>query len=69
MKPLLLIPIFMFSSFLFPLESFNSCGIDWFDFLEAQRGCCSHHDGVCGCENGRKVCCDGTYSPTCTCHH
>jgi hypothetical protein len=33
----------------------------------AQRGCCSWHKGVCGCRNGRVVCCDGTLSPTCTC--
>jgi len=32
-----------------------------------QRGCCSWHDGVCGCEGGRKVCCDGTLSPSCRC--
>jgi hypothetical protein len=31
------------------------------------RGCCSWHKGVCDCENGRTVCCDGTYSPTCGC--
>jgi len=34
----------------------------------AQRGCCSHHGGVCGCANGRAKCCDNTLSPTCTCH-
>jgi len=33
----------------------------------SQSGCCSWHDGVCGCEDGRKVCCDGTLSPSCTC--
>lgn len=34
----------------------------------AQRGCCSWHQGVCGCSNlGVTVCCDGMYSPTCTC--
>ncbi len=33
------------------------------------QGCCSHHDGVCDCKYGRVVCCDGTFSPTCTCHH
>jgi hypothetical protein len=35
----------------------------------ARSGCCSWHDGVCGCDTsvGRQVCCDGTYSPTCTC--
>jgi hypothetical protein len=26
-----------------------------FSFVEARRGCCSHHGGVCGC-----FCCDGT---------
>jgi len=35
--------------------------------IEAQRGCCSHHDGVCGCSGGRQLCCDGTLSPSCTC--
>lgn len=32
-----------------------------------QSGCCSWHQGVCGCANGRKTCCDGTASPSCTC--
>lgn len=32
-----------------------------------RRGCCSHHGGVCGCENGRALCCDGRLSPTCGC--
>jgi hypothetical protein len=32
-----------------------------------QRGCCSHHQGVCGCSGGRTQCCDGTASPSCTC--
>lgn len=30
-------------------------------------GCCSKHKGVCGCQDGRVVCCDKTLSPTCTC--
>lgn len=34
----------------------------------AQRGCCSWHQGVCGCQSGRVVCCDGSYSPSCTCN-
>lgn len=34
----------------------------------AQRGCCSWHQGVCGCNSGRVVCCDRTYSPSCTCN-
>ena len=34
----------------------------------AQRGCCSHHRGVCGCsDDGRAICCDNTYSPSCGC--
>lgn len=33
----------------------------------AQRGCCSHHQGVCGCSGGHTQCCDGSQSPTCTC--
>lgn len=42
--------------FLFPLQSL------------ATSGCCSHHDGVCGCSSsGRQTCCDGTLSPSCTC--
>lgn len=32
-----------------------------------KRGCCSWHGGVNGCKNGRVVCADGTYSPSCTC--
>lgn len=35
--------------------------------LEYGRGCCSHHGGVCGCSNGRALCCDGTLSPSCGC--
>lgn len=34
----------------------------------AQRGCCSHHHGVCGCSpDGRAQCCDGSLSPSCGC--
>lgn len=35
----------------------------------AQSGCCSWHGGVSYCDTsvGRKVCNDGTYSPSCTC--
>lgn len=44
-----------------------------FFFLEvsvifAQQGCCSWHGGISYCaSNGRYVCRDGTYSPTCRC--
>jgi len=33
-----------------------------------RRGCCSHHGGVCGCEKGRALCCDGKLSPSCGCN-
>ncbi len=32
-----------------------------------RRGCCSWHSGVCGCSNGRAVCCDNTLSKSCGC--
>lgn len=34
-----------------------------------RRGCCSHHDGVCGCNTSTNMlrCCDGASSPTCSC--
>jgi len=35
--------------------------------LLVQRGCCSHYGGVCGCQSGWVTCCDGSYSPSCTC--
>ncbi len=34
----------------------------------ARRGCCSHHGGVCNYSGGRVVCCDGKFSPSCTCN-
>ena len=34
---------------------------------DARSGCCSWHDGVCGCSGGRASCCDGTLSPSCGC--
>jgi hypothetical protein len=34
---------------------------------DEQRGCCSHHNGVCGCSGGRTTCCDGSTSPSCQC--
>lgn len=37
------------------------------DKVLAGRGCCSHHGGQAYCSDGRWVCKDGTYSPTCTC--
>jgi len=48
-------------------EKWVGTGSDIEEYTSNQRGCCSWHDGVCGCDNGRKLCCDGTLSPTCTC--
>ena len=28
----------------------------------SQQGCCSHHQGVCGCAGNREQCCDGSLS-------
>lgn len=41
--------------------------LDWNQVI-ARRGCCSWHGGVCDCIGGRVVCCDGTFSPSCTCN-
>lgn len=36
--------------------------------LIVRSGCCSWHSGVCDCSSsGRVICCDGSYSPSCTC--
>ena len=36
--------------------------------VDAGRGCCSHHGGVCGCNNyGKETCCDGTTSKSSSC--
>lgn len=38
--------------------------------IYAQRGCCSHHGGQDYCaSNGKWVCKDGSYSPTCRCKY
>lgn len=52
-----LIAVLFFVAMLFPL------------YILARSGCCSWHDGVCGCDTsvGRQVCCDGSYSPSCVC--
>lgn len=53
MKKLLL---FIILILIFPIDSY------------AKQGCCSWHGGVSHCgDNGRYVCNDGTYSPSCTC--
>ena len=34
----------------------------------AQKDCCKGHKGVCGCRAGKIVCCDKTFSDSCTCN-
>jgi len=34
----------------------------------AQQACCKGNKGVCGCRAGKIVCCDKTFSDTCTCN-
>ena len=36
--------------------------------IDARTGCCYRHRGACGCKDHAVMCCDGTESPTCTCH-
>lgn len=40
-------------------------------YVDARRGCCSHHGGVSHCNTsiGMYVCNDGTVSPTCGCEY
>lgn len=68
MKVLVLLLSLIWCSQYFPFDNISNIYTDPFSFLKAEKqGCCSWHDGVCGCENGRIVCCDGTLSPSCTC--
>lgn len=64
LKNILLLPILASLVSAAPLCSFQTFATA----REAmQSGCCSHHGGVCGCVGGRKKCCDGALSPSCTC--
>jgi hypothetical protein len=38
------------------------------DRLAQQQACCKANKGVCGCRAGKIVCCDKTFSDTCTCN-
>ncbi|MGQ0580141.1 MAG: hypothetical protein ACT4PQ_14690 [Betaproteobacteria bacterium] len=38
------------------------------DLLAQQPECCKGNKGVCGCRAGKIVCCDKTFSDTCTCN-
>ncbi len=38
------------------------------DRLAQQPACCKANKGVCGCRAGKIVCCDKTFSDTCTCN-
>lgn len=38
------------------------------DRLAQQEACCKGQKGVCGCRAGKIVCCDKTFSDTCTCN-
>ena len=49
------------------IDKNSIAGMKDLDLIPQQRGCCSWHKGVCDCKDGRTVCCDGTYSPSCGC--
>jgi hypothetical protein len=38
------------------------------DRFAQQPACCKANKGVCGCRAGKIVCCDKTFSDTCTCN-
>jgi len=51
-----------------PISSKSESSINENLNLAQLEGCCSWHDGICGCNwDGRVICCDGTLSPTCYC--
>lgn len=58
-----LLPLLIIATLLFVFYFFFP------NYLFAKSGCCSWHKGVCSCDTsvGRQICCDGTYSPSCTC--
>jgi len=55
----------IFSLSIKPNQAFGQCSANTIQ----RAGCCSHHGGVCGCNQtyGRYQCCDGSISPSCTC--
>jgi hypothetical protein len=70
MKTILILVLFVFSLNAYSGE--KSCEQSSSENVSseqlARRGCCSHHGGVCNCSGGRVVCCDGQFSPSCTCN-
>lgn len=65
--PLILLTIVSYSSFAEDAKCEQSIFLNSESKEIVQRGCCSHHAGVCSCSGGRQVCCDGTLSPSCLC--
>jgi len=37
--------------------------------IKMSSGCCTYNGGICGCSDGRLICCDGTYDYNCSCNH
>lgn len=60
----ILTPIILIMATVFKLSATANVYLE-----EQQRGCCSWHGGVCGCDRatGRIKCCDGQLSPSCLC--
>ena len=70
MKKILIIFILALLSFPLCAEEIKCKGSIFLNFNSqelVQKGCCSHHGGVCGCSGGRQACCDGKLSPSCLC--
>ena len=62
--------MFAAATFAAPVALANACDpASIVSSVGEKRGCCSHHNGVCGCnsQTGMQRCCDGTDSPSCKC--
>ena len=58
----------VFAGLMLSIAALVSSGVSASSWVPLEkRGCCSHHQGVCGCDGGRAKCCDGQLSPTCGC--
>jgi hypothetical protein len=67
---ILLASVFAASAIATPVAFAAQCEPMWDAMASTEKsGCCSHHKGVCGCNNltGMQRCCDGTDSPSCKC--
>jgi len=65
----LIVSLLALNAFTAPMAYADACDPASIVAASDKRGCCSHHNGVCGCNSntGMQRCCDGTDSPSCRC--